>query len=128
MRISQKQIEAVSSLSRDRRYEHFIKRIVNTCEVWSLFRQDWALAINNENMTFFPLWPAREYAQLCAINEWSGYEPKLISLAQLTEEIIPELQFRKILPGIFFTPNDHGVTPSIESLIKAIETELEWYQ
>lgn len=127
MKINAKQFEAVMALPREKRYRHFIKVIVGAEEVWGLYSEDWATALTDKKIKIFPLWPAREYAQACAINEWSEYAPKSISLSQLTENLLPNLTVEGISPGIFFTPNDEGVVPKIEDLLKAIEIELEWY-
>lgn len=127
MKVSPKQMEAVFALPSVRRFEHFIKVVADSQEVWGLHQDGWALAGTTDGTTVFPLWPAREYAQVCAANEWKGYVPRSISLSDFMEVLLPKLKFDGVLPGVFFTPSSKGVTPSVEELTLALEAELRKY-
>lgn len=127
MKVNPKQVEAVLALPGIKRFEHFIKVIADWQEVWGLYQDGWALAAADDVSTVFPLWPAKEYAQVCAANEWSGYEPRAISLREFTEVLLPKLKLDGVLPGVFFTPTSKGVTPSVEDLKAALEAELQNY-
>jgi hypothetical protein len=127
MKVNQKQIEAVLALPGIKRFEHFIKVIADWREVWGLYQDGWALAAADDGTTVFPLWPAKEYAQVCAAKEWAGYEPRSISLSDFTEVLLPKLKLDGVLPGVFFTPTSKGVTPSVDDLKSALEAELQNY-
>lgn len=127
MKVNPKQMEAVLALPGVKRFEHFIKVIADWQEVWGLYQDGWALAAADDGTTVFPLWPAKEYAQVCAANEWSGYEPRSISLSDFTEVLLPKLKLDGTLPGVFFTPTSKGVTPSVDDLKSALEAELQNY-
>lgn len=127
MKVSPKQMEAVLALPGIKRFEHFIKVIADWQEVWGLYQDGWALAAADDGTTVFPLWPAKEYAQVCAANEWTGYEPRSISLSDFTEVLLPKLKQDGVLPGVFFTPTSKGVTPSVDELTSALEAELQNY-
>ncbi len=127
MKINQKQIDAVIALPGQKRYETFIKIVADWEEVWGLFQEGWALAATDDQQPVFPLWPAKEYAQLCADKEWAGYEPTSFSLEDLMEELLPNLKDDGVLPGIFYTPTDNGVTPTVEQLLADLNEELENY-
>ncbi len=127
MNISPKKLEAVAALSGPERYSHFIKVVADWEEVWGLYLDGWALASTEEDEKVFPLWPAKEYAQLCAKNEWDGFEPKSFSLEDMMDELLPKLKKDKVIPGIFYTASDKGVTPTVEQLLKDLLTELENY-
>ena len=127
MKVNPKQMEAVLALPGIKRFEHFIKVIADWQEVWGLYQDGWALAAADDGTTVFPLWPAREYAQVCAANEWTGYEPRSISLSDFTEVLLPKLKLDGVLPGVFFTPTSKGVTPSVDDLKSALEAELQNY-
>lgn len=127
MKVNSKQMEAVLALPGVKRFEHFIKVIADSQEVWGLYQDGWALAVADDGTTVFPLWPAKEYAQVCAANEWNGYESRSISLNDFTEVLLPKLQLDGVLPGIFFTPTNKGVTPSVDELKSALEAELQNY-
>lgn len=120
-------MEAVLALPGVNRFEHFIKVIADWQEVWGLYQNGWALAVADDGTTIFPLWPAKEYAQVCAANEWTGYEPRPISLIDFTEVLLPKLKLDGWLPGVFFTPTSKGVTPSVDEFKSALEAELQNY-
>ena len=127
MKVNPKQMEAVLALSGAKRFEHFIKVIADWQEVWGLYQDGWALAVADDGTTAFPLWPAKEYAQVCAANEWQGYEPRSINLRDFMEVLLPKLKLDGVLPGVFFTPSSKGVTPSVDELKSALEAELQNY-
>lgn len=127
MKLNSKQIAAVIALQSKDRYEHFIKVIADWQEVWALYQNGWALAGADDGATVFPLWPAREYAQLCAEGEWKGYEPRAISLNELMDDLLPKLKKDGLLPGVFYTPSNKGLTPSVDEFKSAIEAELSNY-
>jgi hypothetical protein len=127
MKVNPRQMEAVLALPGVKRFEHFIKVIADWQEVWGLYDNGWALAAADDGTTVFPLWPAKEYAQVCAVNEWTGYEPRSISLIDFTEGLLPKLKLDGVLPGVFFTPTSRGVTPSVDELKLALDAELQNY-
>jgi Protein of unknown function (DUF2750) len=67
---------------------------------------------------------AQEYAALCAESEWRGYSPREISLADLTGALLPKLRERDTRLGIFYTPTDKGVLPSIDQFEEDLKEEL----
>ena len=127
MKLSQKQIDAVIALEGSKRYKHFIKVIADTQEVWGLYKDGWALAGTEDNRKVFPVWPAKEYAELCAENEWVGYEAEPISLEDFMNELLPTLKDDEVLIGIFYTPLNNGLTPEIGQVLNDLELELENY-
>lgn len=127
MKVNPKQMEAVIALPGIKRFEHFIKVVADWQEVWGLYQDGWALAAADDGTTVFPLWPAKEYAQVCAVNEWDGHEPRSIALGDFTEVLLPKLKQDGVLPGVFFTPTSKGVTPSVDELKAALDAELQNY-
>ena len=127
MNINQKQIDAVIALSGRERYNNFIKVVVDWEEVWGLYQDKWALAGTDDGQKVFPIWSAKEYAQLCVDKEWAGYEPKSFSLEDFMSELLPNLKNDGVLPGVFYTPSDNGVTPTVEKLLEDLNEELGNY-
>lgn len=127
MKINSKQMETVLALPKDQRFETFIKVVADWEEVWGLYRVEWARTQADDGTTVFPLWPAKEYAQVCAQHEWKGFEPRAISLSEFMEILLPKLKRQGVLPGVFFTPASEGVTPPIDALIAALQLELQNY-
>ena len=127
MKIHHKQLKVITALSGTKRYQHFIKVVADWEEVWGLYQDGWALAATDEGQQVFPLWPAKEYAELCAKNDWAGYKAESFSLQDFINELLPNLLNDGVLPGVFYTPSDTGVTPTVEQLVADISHELENY-
>ncbi len=128
MKLHPKQVESVLALQGPARYDHFIKQAAGQEEVWGLYKDGWALAATDEGEDVFPVWPDEEYAALSARAEWDGYEPTSIPLDDFMEELLPALKRDGVLPGVFYTPSDKGVTPQIEQLLADLSRELGKYE
>jgi hypothetical protein len=50
-----------------------------------------------------------------------------IPLDELLSELLPKLSRDGALPGVFYTPTDKGVTPSVEQLFTDLNSECENY-
>lgn len=124
---SDKEIKAVISLAGPQRFVRFVKMVADRQIVWGLYKDGWALAQSEEGENIFPLWPSKEYAELCAVAEWSEYQAEPIELDSFLSTLLPQLAIDGVLPGVFYTPTDQGVTPSADVLQAAIEKELENY-
>ena len=122
-----KQIEAVLALSGPRRLEHLIKVVADREEAWGLYDDGWALAGTDAGQEAFLLWPAEEYAALCATDTWANYKPKAIPLDDLVGLLLPKLQARGTLIAAFLTPEVAGVTLEANHLLSMLEVELERY-
>ena len=60
-------------------------------------------------------------------NEWAEYQPKSFSLDDFINELLPNLKADGVLPGIFYTPADNGVTPIVEQVLADLQEELKSY-
>ena len=77
----------------------------------------------------FPLWPAKEYALLCAEGDWSNAKPKAIPLKEILEELLPTLKENQMLPSIFPVPSTlNAVVPEIDLLVQNLLNESEQYK
>jgi hypothetical protein len=124
---SPKEIESVLKLDGAARFKHFVKRVVDEERAWGLWNEGWGLMADSDGGRVFPLWPAREYAQLCAVGEWAGYVPTEIPLCDLLEELATKLLARATAPGIFPTPEGKSVAVPVNELIDALRAEMEKY-
>ncbi len=125
--VKDKQIAAVLSLDGEGRYAHFIKIAADSEVVWGLFQDGWAMAYTDEGRSVFPLWPTKEYADLCANDEWQRYKPEPINLKDLLDHLLPKLKRENASVGVFFVPNGRGVTPSIDMFRNDLVDELNKY-
>jgi hypothetical protein len=122
---TKKEIEAVLRLDGPARFDHFVKRVVDSELAWGLWKNGWALMAKDDGTQVFPLWPAREYAELFRTGEWAQYDAEEIPLTDLMDELLPKLEQRGVLPGVFPTPGDKGVTPTAKELRNSLEEESE---
>ena len=127
MAINQKQIEAVLKLPAPKRYSHFIKKVVGWQKMWGLYDDGWAMSESSDGEPVLPLWPGKEYAELCISGEWSNYKPKEIELDEVFEDVIPTLREQNILPGIFYTMEHGSVNANIDELESDLKEELSYY-
>lgn len=127
MKVTPKMVASVLALPGLERYGHFIKVVADWQQVWGLYHDGWALASSEDGTVVFPMWPAREYAEACANNNWSGYEPRAFDLDELLNDLLPKLERDRMMPGIFFTPQRKGVTPSVSQFRHDLDVELEKY-
>lgn len=127
MKLNEQHKRAVLALPGPERYKHFVKQIADREEVWGLWLDGWALAETDDGSKVLPFWPAEDYAVLCAAGDWAGYVPERILLAEFLD-LLARLESDGVLPGVFYTPQDKGVTPSVDELREAIAEESDLYE
>ncbi len=125
--MNDKQIEAVLALDGPERVKHFVKVLADREQAWSLYDAAWAASGTDAGQTALPLWPASEYAQLCATGEWSSYSPRAIRLDHLIDAVLPMLRKQGALVAVFQAPSGRGVTITPDELLMMIDAELERY-
>jgi hypothetical protein len=129
MIVSAKEIEVMSNKGSREKYIYSIKRIVDNEEAWVLDDDGFALSgRNDDNNEVIILWPAREYAANCAIDDWKNYKPKALSLDYIMNELLPELSAKGTQVGIFSVPTLSN-TPVVDakSLLLDLERECSNY-
>jgi len=124
MKINEQKMQNVLALPAPKRYAHFIKVAADQRKVWGLYSDGWALAETTDGKRVFPFWPAKEYASLCARDDWSGYEPKEIDLDTLFQILFPKLKESNTLVGVFPTPTEKGITPELDQIKADLHNEL----
>lgn len=122
------ELESVIKLGGAKRYEYFVKRVADWEQAWSLWDEGWAMMADNEGMALLPLWPASEFASICATDVWSAYKSVEISLDALLDELLPRLEQDKVRLAVFPLPESKGVIVSPDQLRISIETECENYE
>jgi hypothetical protein len=121
-------MDAVLRLEPTERVSHFVKRVVDEQVAWGLWKDGWALMAEGDGQAVFPLWPGREYAEGCAVGEWSEYVPAEIPLDDILGELSERLEARNVRPAVFPTPGGRGVVMTLGQLKVALEAELRWYE
>ncbi|EHD20425.1 MULTISPECIES: DUF2750 domain-containing protein [Brenneria] len=128
MKISAKEIEAMSKKSNEDRYVYFIKRVADNESAWVLDDEGFALSSDDNGNDFIMLWSAKEYAELCAVDTWSNYKAKEIELDYIFDELLPDLLESNINIGVFMVPSTTD-TPivSADKLLTDLQNECEKY-
>lgn len=124
MVVNEKKMKAVVALPAPKRYSHFIKIAADQRLVWGLFNDGWALFEADGGEKAFPLWPAQEYARLCAVKEWVRCLPKEIDLDTLLGNLLPALIKSGTAVAVFPTADAKGVIPKLQMLEADLMNEL----
>lgn len=126
---TEKEMEAVLRLPGPQRYQHFVSKIVDAEEVWSLWKDEgWALSTISDGRETVPIWPHASYAQVCARDAWQGYLPKAISLDAWINRWGPGIEGDGRLVAVFPTPDDKGIVVDAKRLNEDLKSELEKYE
>lgn len=128
MKITEKEIEAVSKLDSFARYKYFIKRVADTEKMYSLIDEggNYALA-DVESRTVISLWSASEFALMNVIEEWSCYKVKEITLEEFEDNLIDEIEKREWLLNVFSVKGKSGFVVDINEFANDLSDELNKY-
>ncbi|WP_185247214.1 DUF2750 domain-containing protein [Chryseobacterium bernardetii] len=115
-------------MSEDERYNYFIRKVADFEELWGLSDNGCALLGDNDGNRVLPLWPEKEFAELCAVDQWQGYKPEVIELDNFIEKWIPGMLNDKTSINVFSTPNAKGTVILPNDLYSDLQDELEQYE
>ncbi|REJ80616.1 MAG: DUF2750 domain-containing protein [Acidobacteria bacterium] len=125
--VSEQELRAVTSLSGIQRYHYFIKTVTDWGEAWGLYDDGWALSASTKGERLFPLWPAAEYARLCASKQWAGFAPTAIALEDLLGTLLLKLDADQMSLSVSFRPNESGVVVPPATLARDLREEMRKY-
>lgn len=126
---SSKEVESVFRLSGGARYGHFIKRVADHLEIWSLWEQDgWVLASDDQGHELVPVWPHAKYAECCAQGLWYSAVPRPIELDAWIDRWVPGIKRDRRLVAVFPTPSDKGVVVDPDRLAADLKERLADYE
>jgi hypothetical protein len=126
--ISGKEFENVVRLAPRARYEHFVKKVADWKEVWSLWKDGWVLMGDKDENETVPVWPHPMYAEASALGEWLGYTPRKISLDDWLQKWTPGMAKDRRMVAVF--PTNEGETITVDPFrLKAdLQEELSKYE
>ncbi|MBB6129229.1 DUF2750 domain-containing protein [Mucilaginibacter lappiensis] len=93
------------------KYKLFIEKVAASKLVWALkSKNGWANSHSNESedVDVIPFWSDRAYAKTCARDDWKGYLPVEIPLAEFLESWCIEMADNEVLAGINWDVNMFG--------------------
>lgn len=127
--IGDREFQAVIALPAPERYEHFIKRVADSMELWGLRSSEgWLLLGDDEDKEAFPVWPAERYAAAYAREQECVEEPVPIDAAVWLEEMLPQLEADGVLVAAFPVPSGGAITVTAEEHTGHLVAELEEYE
>lgn len=93
------------------RYDHFLKEVWEEQAVWSLKSPEgWVLIGDGKSdLKYLPIWPKRDYAQLCAVDEWSDTIPTPIAIEDWILRWLPEMERDNDRLSVFPTAESPGL-------------------
>jgi hypothetical protein len=112
----------------DAKYKLFVEKVAGSKLVWGLKNKEgWANSYANENekIDVIPFWSDRAYAKACARDEWKGYSPAEIPLAEFLESWCIEMAEAETLAGINWDANMFGKEIDALELAFNILTQLK---
>ena len=125
--LNQKQFESVMALPDVKRFEHFISRIVDWEEVWSLKSPSGWATVHSKQRLCVPFWPHPKYAEAFANGEWSGYIAEKIELDDFLKKWLPGMKKDNNLVAVFPNLGMQGIVVEASRVLVAINEELEKY-
>jgi len=128
MKITNKEIEAVSQLEAFQRYEYFIKRVADSEKMYTLVDENGYFAIADiENTAVLSVWSASDFAKGNAIDEWGSFSVKEITIEEFEEDIIDIIEKNNWLINVFSIKGKSGFIVDLNEFAKDLSTEMQKY-
>lgn len=121
-----KEVDIVKELPAQKRYDYFIKKVVDYEAVWGLYNEGWATTEDSEGRKLVTFWPRSEFAEICAIGDWKGYMPARINLDEFLNNWMPGMMKDELKISVFWS-NGNSVIVEPKRLLADMEEELENY-
>jgi len=132
MKVSKQELEAVTALSPEKRYNYFVKRICDWEQVWTLYEDNYIVLNEAKNgKLYILLFPFKDFAEHYATNTrgMKGVSYKSFEINEFLETIIKKLQANNVSNALVFpVANDYGLNVSMTDMVKDIQSELENYK
>ncbi|MES2426471.1 MAG: DUF2750 domain-containing protein [Bacteroidota bacterium] len=112
-------------------YNQFIEKTTASKLVWGLYdKKGWASShsAESEDISLVPLWSERSLAKMCAKDDWRGYTPTEIPLAEFLESWCIDLAENEFLIGVNWDANLLGWETSPLSIALDILNRLNTMQ
>lgn len=111
--MNQKEFNALIITVANKRYEYFVKKVVDSEVIWGLNNGGWAMTLDDKGESQIPFWPSKEFALFCATDEWENYIPQPIDLHEFLDEWLPGMAKDNYNASIFFNKRDSAILSSL---------------
>ncbi|HPM82187.1 MAG TPA: DUF2750 domain-containing protein [Candidatus Anammoximicrobium sp.] len=127
--MSKPQFEEVLSLPAGQRYRHFIAKVADWQEIWTLRGPDgFVMFGDTDQRECLPVWPHPDYAAALATDPWAACTPERLDLEAFLTRWIPGLARDNRRVAVFPTPQAKGVVVEPQQLQADLSVELEQYE
>lgn len=128
IRISDKELESVSSMGAFDRYRYFIKRIADSSTLWVLKNKHGEYALSEvENNVLLSVWSAKDYIQSCLKGVWENYIPTCLDIDEFNSMLIPFISEKGYLIDVFPVNNKAGFVVTLNEFVHDLNIELSNY-
>ena len=127
--MNEKQFESVQSLDSNARFQHFISKVADWEQLWTVKSDEgWLVPVAPEGFEYFPVWPHPEYAQKITDLNFPGHKAEEISLQEFLSHWLPLLQDDDVKVAVF--PNREWTFWCIEAddLMAELVEEMQQYE
>ena len=129
MKINNKEIENVSKLKPFKRYQYFIKKVIDFEELWTLLDNEDNLAMSHvDEKMLVSFWTNEAFIKSNLDENWKGFKPFKLTLDYFEDKIIPIVAENNYLLNIFPVGGMSGFVVNLDEFIRDLNNELEKYQ
>lgn len=124
-----KEIENVILLDPFERYKYFIKKVADWEVFFTLLDDEDQYALSElDEYKLFPVWSAKEFADLCKVGGWENYKIKKLILSNLENEVVDFITQTECLINVFPVYDKTGFPVDLQEFIRDLNDELEKIQ
>jgi len=123
--MNSKQFESVLSLPDRDRFFHFVSKICDWEEIWSIKTDDGWATVESEGRRCIPFWPHPDYAKYFASGDWQGYHPESISLENFINNWLPGMQKDSNYVAVFPNKDFQGTVVEAHKVLSEIEEKYQ---
>lgn len=125
LEINDQQFENINALPAAERYEHWIKRVADQGDLWSLWDKDsWAMVETASGRKAMPVWSHSRYATAYATGHLANCQPKRILLESWMKEWLHDLGQRGVDVAIFPVLSSPGIVAPPQRVKDDLEYEM----
>jgi hypothetical protein len=122
-------IENIKKLEPFQRYQHFIKRIADFEELWTIIDEDGDYALSSlDEFTLIPFWSAEEFIASNLEEGWENCKSLKLTLNDLEDSIFEIIASENYLINVFPVDGRSGFVVSLNEFCRDLNEELKQYE
>ena len=126
--MNKEQLQNISKLEPSKRYNYFIKKVVDFNEMYLLENKVGLATYIYENKVYVPIWSEYEIAGTFINEDFSACTVEKIDLDELLNDLLPMLKEQSIGIAVFPVDNDRGIICECDFIEKDIKDEMCKYE